>query len=162
MVGVPAFVRNGRLDILAINDLGRALYSEAFSPGRTVMNLARFQFLNSRSHNLYPDRDNAADTAVAILRTEAGRDPFDKCAHRPRRRAVDPLGRVQDPLGQHDVRLHRGGPLVLDAAHGSSLGWRFRSSTEQDVGEAGKLLLCVSNITSRYEHGIYGYMPIRT
>ena len=30
MVGVPAFVRNGRLDVLAINDLGRALYSEAY------------------------------------------------------------------------------------------------------------------------------------
>src|SRR4051812_25217891 len=31
MIGVPAFVRNGRLDILAINQLGQALYSEAFA-----------------------------------------------------------------------------------------------------------------------------------
>jgi transcriptional regulator with XRE-family HTH domain len=42
MIGIPAFVRNGRLDILGINAMGRALYSQAFetptfdSPGRTV------------------------------------------------------------------------------------------------------------------------------
>src|SRR3954470_16091917 len=30
MTGIPAFVRNGRLDILAINSMGRALYSLAF------------------------------------------------------------------------------------------------------------------------------------
>ena len=30
MTGIPAFVRNGRLDILAINAMGRALYSQAF------------------------------------------------------------------------------------------------------------------------------------
>jgi hypothetical protein len=34
MSGIPAFVRNGRLDILGINALGRALYSQAFdNPG---------------------------------------------------------------------------------------------------------------------------------
>jgi transcriptional regulator with XRE-family HTH domain len=41
LIGIPAFVRNGRLDILGINAMGRALYSQAFetptfdSPGRT-------------------------------------------------------------------------------------------------------------------------------
>src|SRR3954464_12002006 len=45
MVGVPAFVRNGRLDILAINALGRALYSEAFGNAASRVNLARFAFL---------------------------------------------------------------------------------------------------------------------
>ena len=30
MTGAPAFVRNGRMDILAANRLGRALYSEMF------------------------------------------------------------------------------------------------------------------------------------
>jgi transcriptional regulator with XRE-family HTH domain len=52
MVGVPAFIRNGRLDVVAINDLGRALYSEAYGPATTVMNLARFEFLDPRAHNL--------------------------------------------------------------------------------------------------------------
>jgi transcriptional regulator with XRE-family HTH domain len=32
-------------------------------------------------HRFYPDWDLAADTCVAILRTEAGRDPYDKGLH---------------------------------------------------------------------------------
>src|SRR5918994_3049214 len=37
MVGIPAFVRNGRLDILGINVMGEALYSFAFQqPSRPV------------------------------------------------------------------------------------------------------------------------------
>ncbi|ASN53409.1 helix-turn-helix transcriptional regulator [Sinomonas sp. R1AF57] len=109
MDGVPAFVRNGRLDILAINDLGRALYSEAYASGSRPVNLARFQFLDPRSHNLYPDWEKAADTAVAILRTEAGRDPYDKSL-------TDLVGELSTRSDEfrtrwamHDVRLHRGG-----------------------------------------------------
>ena len=40
-------------------------------------NLARFAFLDDRAHRFYPDWDRAADDTVAILRTEAGRDPYD-------------------------------------------------------------------------------------
>jgi transcriptional regulator with XRE-family HTH domain len=109
MVGVPAFVRNGRLDILATNDLGRALYSEAYGPDTTSVNLARFAFLNHRSHVLYPDWEEAADTAVAILHTEAGRDPFNK----PLTDLVGELSTRSEDFrtrwAQHDVRLHRGG-----------------------------------------------------
>jgi hypothetical protein len=41
-------------------------------------NLARFAFLDERSHRFYPDWDRAANDTVAILRTEAGRDPYDE------------------------------------------------------------------------------------
>jgi hypothetical protein len=74
--GGPAFVRNGRMDVLAANLLGRAVYSEMFED--RVPNLARFAFLDDRSHRFYPDWDRAAHDTVAILRTEAGRDPYDK------------------------------------------------------------------------------------
>ena len=41
MSGIPAFVRNSRLDILGINAMGRALYSQAFdSPTRPVKHRA--------------------------------------------------------------------------------------------------------------------------
>ncbi|MGG7465291.1 helix-turn-helix transcriptional regulator [Plantibacter sp. YIM 135347] len=74
----PALVRNGRADILATNPLGRALYSEMYvQPGRPV-NHARFIFLDPRAHHFYVDWDGAANDIVAILRTEAGRDPFDR------------------------------------------------------------------------------------
>jgi transcriptional regulator with XRE-family HTH domain len=109
MVDLPAFVRNGRLDILAINDLGRALYSEVYGPKTTTANLARFAFLDHRSHILYPDWEKAADTSVAILHTEAGRDPFNKSL-------TDLVGELSTRSedfrvrwAQHDVRLHNGG-----------------------------------------------------
>jgi hypothetical protein len=44
MTGLPAFVRNGRLDILAVNAMGRLVQSAFDSPTRPV-NLARFVFL---------------------------------------------------------------------------------------------------------------------
>src|SRR5690349_7685161 len=44
MTGMPALVRNGRLDVLAINDLGRALYSPVFDNPARPVNLARFAF----------------------------------------------------------------------------------------------------------------------
>ena len=75
--GAPAFVRNGRADILATNTLGRALYSEMFDQHGGAPNHARFIFLNNRARRFYPHWDGAADDIVAILRTEAGRDPFD-------------------------------------------------------------------------------------
>jgi transcriptional regulator with XRE-family HTH domain len=76
--GGPAFVRNGRMDVLAANLLGRAVYSEMFEDTRRPPNLARFTFLDERSRRFYPDWDRAAYDTVAILRTEAGRDPYDK------------------------------------------------------------------------------------
>jgi len=77
MTGAPAFVRNGRLDILAANQLGYALYSTYLSPGRPA-NTARFVFLDPRSEGFYEDWDHVANEVVAILRSEAGRDPHDR------------------------------------------------------------------------------------
>jgi transcriptional regulator with XRE-family HTH domain len=76
MAATPAFVRNGRLDVLAINPLGQALYSPAFEDPNRPVNLARFCFLDSRSRGFYPDWDEVAQSTVAVLRTEAGRDPY--------------------------------------------------------------------------------------
>ena len=78
----PAIIRNGRMDLLATNHLGRAMHASLYDsqPGDTP-NFARYTFLDDDSHRFYPDWDTAADTCVAILRTEAGRDPHDKALH---------------------------------------------------------------------------------
>jgi transcriptional regulator with XRE-family HTH domain len=109
MIAIPAFVRNGRLDIVAINDLCRALYSEAFEDPIRPVNFARFAFLNRRSESLYPDWSLATDTAVAMLHTEAGRNPFDKGL-------TDLIGELstrseefRKRWAQHNVRLHQSG-----------------------------------------------------
>jgi transcriptional regulator with XRE-family HTH domain len=79
----PAIVRNGRMDLLASNHLGRAMHAalnDAAAGGQP--NFARFTFLDlDAAHDFYPDWEGAADTCVAILRTEAGRDPHDKDLH---------------------------------------------------------------------------------
>ena len=77
MTHAPAFVQNGRLDILAANQLGYALYSTHVSPDRPA-NGARFVFLDSRAHDFYPDWDRVANEVVAMLRSEAGRHPYDR------------------------------------------------------------------------------------
>ena len=78
MVGGPAYVRNGRLDILAANRLGSALYAPVLEGPAGPPNTARFIFLNPKATEFFGDWDNVASDGVAILRAEAGRDPYDK------------------------------------------------------------------------------------
>src|SRR3989441_12036072 len=78
MTAAPAFVRNGRLDILAANRLGHAFYSQHFDSPHQPANSARFIFLDPRSIDFYVDWEQVATDAVAILRSEAGRDPYDR------------------------------------------------------------------------------------
>jgi hypothetical protein len=41
-------------------------------------NLARFGFLDPAARDYFPDYDKSCHTSVAILRTEAGRDPHNR------------------------------------------------------------------------------------
>ena len=83
----PAIVRNGRMDLLATNLLGRAMHDTVYASTTYVAsegppNFVRFTFLDlDAAHDFYADWDGAADTCVAILHTEAGRDPHDKALH---------------------------------------------------------------------------------
>jgi len=74
----PADVRNGRRDILAANRLGYALYSELFIDPVRPANVARFVFLSPRAREFFVDWEGAANDLVANLRTEAGRNPYDR------------------------------------------------------------------------------------
>ncbi|MEW2400790.1 helix-turn-helix transcriptional regulator [Streptomyces sp. NPDC046862] len=77
-MSVPAVVQNGRLDLLAANDLGRALYADVFTMGQQPPNLADYVFLDPRAEAFYADIDEAKNQLVAVLRATAGRDPLDK------------------------------------------------------------------------------------
>ncbi len=80
LTGAAAFVHNARLDNLAANQLGRALYSGMFSraAGPGPANSARYVFLDPGAREFYADWERAASDVVAILRTAAGRDPYDR------------------------------------------------------------------------------------
>jgi transcriptional regulator with XRE-family HTH domain len=78
MTAAPAYVRNGRGDILAANQLGYALYSELFTGPARPVNTARFVFLHPRAADFFVEWDTVANDVVAVLRSEAGRDPYDR------------------------------------------------------------------------------------
>jgi transcriptional regulator with XRE-family HTH domain len=106
ITGGAAFVRNARMDLLAANRLGRALYDGAYAADPHQPNLARFIFLTPAARAFFPDWDLAADICVANLRTEAGRNPHDRDLHD----LVGELSTRSDPFrvrwGAHNVRRH--------------------------------------------------------
>jgi transcriptional regulator with XRE-family HTH domain len=106
MSAVPAFVRNGRLDILGANSLGRALYAGQFDSPVQPPNTARFFFLDARAPAFYIEWERVANDVVAVLRAEAGRDPFD----RDLSDLVGELSTRSELFGTlwaaHDVRRH--------------------------------------------------------
>src|SRR4029450_216913 len=63
MTGVPAYVRTGRLDILAVNRLGHALYAPVLANQGLPVNLARFLFLDPGAGDFYVDWDKTANDA---------------------------------------------------------------------------------------------------
>jgi hypothetical protein len=72
-------------------------------------NLARFAFLDPRATAFYPDWEVTATNSVALLRTEAGRNPHDKGL-------IDLVGELSTRSEEfrtrwaaHNVHLHRTG-----------------------------------------------------
>ncbi len=77
-ISAPAIVRNSRVDYLAANPLGRALYAPLFQSREQPPNSARFTFLDPAAQEFYVDWERAAKDLVAHLRSEAGRNPYDR------------------------------------------------------------------------------------
>ncbi len=109
MTGTAAFVRNGRLDILASNQLGRALYSPVLDNPAHGGNIARFDFLDPRAGDFYPDHDGALAIAVALLRAETGRNPDDPDLTALIGELATHSEAFRTRWAAHDVRIHRGG-----------------------------------------------------
>jgi len=102
----PAFVRNSRMDLLACNPLARAFYQDVYDMPGTSPNIARFTFLDERARDFYPDWEFFADVTVAILRTEASRDPHNKDLQDLVGELSTLSGEFRTAWGRHDVRHH--------------------------------------------------------
>ncbi|QCR45291.1 transcriptional regulator [Curtobacterium sp. SGAir0471] len=109
ITGAPAWVRNERGDVVATNELGRALYAPMFAgPGRPV-NTARFTFLDPAARDFFPDWAATAREAVAVLRAAAVANPCEPGL-------VTLVGELSTRSEEfrgwwaaHDVRVHRRG-----------------------------------------------------
>ena len=112
-ITAPAYVRNGRLDLLAGNTLGLALYAPVFEDPSGTTNMARFIFLHPGASEFFPDWERIANDAVAILRAAAGRDPYDK----PLSDLIGELSTRSEEFrvrwAAHNVKFHRTGAKLL-------------------------------------------------
>ncbi len=112
-IDAPAIVRNGRLDVLATNRLGRAMYAPMFDSDITPVNFARYAFLDPDAPTFLSDWDTACANCVGLLHAEAGRDMHS-------RELIDLIGQLSTRSEQfrvlwarHDVRMHHRGPKRL-------------------------------------------------
>src|SRR5699024_7658704 len=132
----PAFVRNARMDLLAVNPLARAYYAELYDmPGR-VPNIARHAYVDARARAVHPDRDGCGAIPLASLRPDAARDPHTKELHD----LIGELSTRSDEFrrrwGRHDVRHHGSG---------------FKSFRHPVVGE---MTLAYEGMDMEAEHGL--------
>jgi transcriptional regulator with XRE-family HTH domain len=109
MHGTPALVLNGRLEVLAANALGRAVFAPTFSDDGQLPSNPRFIFLDPRAGEFFLDYDIVANDTVALLRAEAANDPHD-------RQLSDLVGELatrssdfRTRWAAHDVRIHSTG-----------------------------------------------------
>jgi transcriptional regulator with XRE-family HTH domain len=113
MSGTPAFVLNGRLDVLTANALGYALFAPVFADPVRPSNTARFVFLDPHATEFFRAWDTVANDTVAMLRAEVGRDPYD-------RQLSDLIGELSTRSEEfrvrwaaHNVRIHATGVKLL-------------------------------------------------
>ena len=109
VTGAPMWVRDRRMDFIAANPLGRALYAPMLDDPANRGNTARFTFLNPAAQIFFPDWEENAGDIVATLRSYAGQNPLDK-------KLTDLIGELvtrsdvfRHRWSAHNVRHHRTG-----------------------------------------------------
>jgi transcriptional regulator with XRE-family HTH domain len=112
----PAWIRNGRHDVLAMNQLARALYAPVLeADSRRPANTARFVYLNPEAaQKFFVDYDQITRDSAAMLRLEAGRNPHDE-------QLIALIGELstrselfRQRWASQDVRFHRSGRKRLN------------------------------------------------
>lgn len=106
----PAWIRNGRHDVLAMNQLARALYAPVLADPRRPANTSRFVYLHpEEAEKFFVDYDQITRDAAAMLRLEAGINPHDE-------ELVALVGELstrselfRQRWASQDVRFHRSG-----------------------------------------------------
>jgi transcriptional regulator with XRE-family HTH domain len=124
MSALPVIALSRRLDILAANALGRALFDVVYdSPTRrsaaSAPNLASFVFLDPAAGGFYADLDEAAATCVKMLRAQAGATPHDKQLTQLVGELTTRSEDFSARWAAHDVGVHRSGTKTL---HHSEVG----------------------------------------
>jgi hypothetical protein len=75
--------------------------------------MARFIFLDESATDFFPDWEKIASDAVAILRAEVGRDPYDKTLSNLVGELSTRSNEFRVRWAAHNVKFHRTGTKVL-------------------------------------------------
>ncbi len=150
MTTTPAYVRNHRLDILAANRLGQALFAPVFDSPAQPANPARFLFLDPRAPDFYLDWERQAQDTVAMLRSRAGRTPHDKALSD----LIGELATRSQPFrtwwAAHSVRFHRSGSqALLERAVSRPLSSLWQRRRDKIVNRIADLRILRSVISGR-------------
>ncbi|HKU35685.1 MAG TPA: helix-turn-helix transcriptional regulator [Paenarthrobacter sp.] len=126
-IDAPAFIQNARLDRLASNRIGRALYSLPEDGSGDRYNYAHYLFLDSRAPRFHRDFDTAKRNVVALLHAASAQDPYDK-------ELIGIVGTLstQSPefrslWASHDVFRYRSGQKMLTHSAVGDLEFGYES-----------------------------------
>jgi transcriptional regulator with XRE-family HTH domain len=109
MTTTAAYVRNTRMDILAANRLGAALFAPVLASPAQPANSARFLFLDPAAPGFYSEWERQAQDVVAVLRAEAGRSPHDRALSNLVGELSTRSENFRTWWAAHNVRFHRSG-----------------------------------------------------
>lgn len=110
VVDAPAWICDGRYDVLAANRLAAALCSPVLADARRPANTARFVCLESEAAGaFFVDYERVARDVAAKLRMEAGRDPHDEDLIALVGELSTRSALFRRRWASRDVRLHRSG-----------------------------------------------------
>ncbi|MGO4191144.1 helix-turn-helix domain-containing protein [Arthrobacter sp. YAF17] len=161
MTGAVAMVQNGRSDVLAANPLGHALYGPVFESAAAagpeapaqLPNQARYLFLDPGAGDFYPDWPAVSATTVAMLRSEAGRNPHDRALNELVGELTTRSGLFAALWAGHDVRIHTTGTKRFHHPVAGDLSLQFE--TLHLPGDEGQTLFTfTSEPGSASEHAL--------
>lgn len=109
ITGAPTLLQNDRMDFIAANALGRALYAPVLADPVQPANAARFMFLNPDAQSFFPEWEQNASDIVATLRGSAGRRPHDRSLSDLVGELATRSEEFRIRWAAHNVRFHRTG-----------------------------------------------------
>lgn len=109
ITGAPTLLQDDRMDVIATNPLGRALYAPVLADPVRPANMARFMFLNPDARIFFPEWEQTASDIVATLRGSAGRRPHDRSLSDLVGELVTRSEEFRTRWAAHNVRFHRTG-----------------------------------------------------
>lgn len=143
MGATPVIALSPRLDLLAANALGQAVFDVVLASSTrrsevSAPNLAAFVFLDPAAVELYDDLDEAAATCVKMLRSHAGAAPHDRQLTQLIGELTTRSTDFSTRWAAHDVGVHRSGSKTL---HHHEVGELDLSVEELTVDSAPSISL---------------------